>query len=84
MGKAKARRSGASWRRALGFACHEGYLYALFYMGMNREFSLGSFQVERVELLGALAAMVVALAAVALLERRAPAVRVVNLGSRRR
>lgn len=75
MGKAKARRSGASWRRALGFACHEGYLYALFYMGMNREFSFGSFQVERVELLGTLAAMVVALAAVALLERRAPAVR---------
>ncbi len=75
MGTAKARRSGASWRRALGFACHEGYLYALFYMGMNREFSVGSFQVERVELLGALAAMVIAFAAVLVLGRCAPALR---------
>lgn len=75
MSKAKGRKAGASWRRVLGFACHEGSLYALFYMGMNREFSVGTFQVERVELLGALAAMVVAFAVVALLERRAPAVR---------
>ncbi len=67
--------AGISARRVVGFACHQGFLYSLFYMGTNREFALGSVAIERVELLGALVAMIVAFAAMNVLARRAPDVR---------
>ena len=71
--------AGVSPRRVAGFACHQGFLYSLFYMGMNREYSIGSFAVERVELLGTLAAMVVTLVVMNVMARRAPSVREVML-----
>ena len=71
--------AGVSPRRVAGFACHQGVLYSLFYMGMNREYSIGSFAVERVELLGTLAAMVVTLVVMNVMARRAPSVREVML-----
>lgn len=78
MGKLRSS-AGVSPRRVAGFACHQGFLYSLFYMGMNREYSIGSFAVERVELLGTLAAMVVALVVMNVMARRAPSVREVML-----
>lgn len=78
MGKLRSS-AGVSPRRVAGFACHQGFLYSLFYMGMNREYSIGSFAVERVELLGTLAAMVVTLVVMNVMARRAPSVREVML-----
>lgn len=78
MGKLRSS-AGVSSRRVAGFACHQGFLYSLFYMGMNREYSIGSFAVERVELLGTLAAMVVTLVVMNVMARRAPSVREVML-----
>lgn len=60
MGKG-VRNTALSARRIVGFACSQGFVYSLFYMGLNREFLLGSFAVERIELLGALLAMLFAL-----------------------
>ena len=78
MGKLRSS-AGVSPRRVAGFACHQGFLYSLFYMGMNREYSIGSFAVERVELLVTLAAMVVTLVVMNVMARRAPSVREVML-----
>lgn len=67
--------SGVSWYRVVGFAFHLGYFYTLFYMGMNREFEIGSVSLERVELLGTLCVMIVTLLILQLLENKARAIR---------
>lgn len=55
------RKTSVSAKRVVGFACSQGFVYSLFYMGLNREFMVGSFAIERIELLGALLAMLFAL-----------------------
>lgn len=42
---------GLSWRRIAGFACYQGFVYSVFYMGLNHELTLGPFTFERAELL---------------------------------
>lgn len=61
-----------SAKRIVGFACSQGFVYSLFYMGLNREFLLGPFSLERIELLGVLVAMLFGLAGVRLLARVSP------------
>lgn len=71
MGKG-VRNASLSARRIVGFACSQGFLYSLFYMGLNREFMAGSFAIERIELLGALLAMLFSLLGLKALASRAP------------
>lgn len=59
-----SRLSGA---RIAGFSCYQGFIYAVFYMGMNRALSWGSASLERADLLSTLLA---AVAVFALLEMR--------------
>ncbi len=50
-------------RRSLaGFACNQGFVYSLFYLGSNQAFHAGSFAFERAELFGTLAFMVASFA----------------------
>lgn len=44
----------------IGFACNQGFVFSLFYMGSNQAFDAGSFLFERAELFGVLAFMVAA------------------------
>ena len=48
-----------SLRRIIGFACNQGFVFFLFYMGSNRAIPMGSFKFERAELFGTLLFMVV-------------------------
>lgn len=48
-----------SARRIIGFACNQGFVFFLFYMGANRFVPLGTFQFERADLFFSLAFMVV-------------------------
>ncbi len=52
-----------SLRRIIGFACNQGFVYFLFYMGSNRAYTLGSYNFERAELFGTLLFMVIGLIA---------------------
>ena len=44
-----------------GFACNEGFVFSLFYLGENRAFGDGPFAFERADLWGTLACMLIAL-----------------------
>jgi len=50
----------SSPRRVVGFACNQGFVFFLFYMGYNRAYDFGPASFERVELVGALFFMVAA------------------------
>lgn len=45
-------------RAMAGFACNQGFVFSLFYMGQNRAFSMGSGVFERADLFGTLLFMV--------------------------
>ncbi|MDR0514155.1 MAG: helix-turn-helix transcriptional regulator [Coriobacteriaceae bacterium] len=51
---------GLSLRRITGFACNQGFVFFLFYMGLNREARYGVFSFERIDLIGALFFMLLA------------------------
>lgn len=63
--------SGISIRAMLGFACQQGFLYALFYLGDNRSVELAGMPVERFDLLLTFAFMAVSFAVVRLASARA-------------
>ena len=46
----EAQHGGPSWLRILGFACHQGCIFSLFYMGANRGLALGGTVFERIDL----------------------------------
>ncbi|ANE23126.1 hypothetical protein AAY81_08415 [Denitrobacterium detoxificans] len=48
-----------SSRRIVGFACNQGFVFFLFYMGLNRPLDLGAFSFERADLAFVLLFMVV-------------------------
>lgn len=54
---------GLSWIRIFGFASFQGFVYSLFYMGVNHEIALGAFHLERAELFAILICMLTVLAA---------------------
>jgi len=54
-------------RRVVGFACNQGFIFFLFYMGQNRALTVGAFTFERADLIGALLFMVLALLVLRLL-----------------
>ena len=58
-------------RTLLGYACHQAFMFALFYMGWNSALAVGGFTFERIDLLITLLA-----AAVTLIVLRAVALRV--------
>lgn len=58
----EAQHGGPSWMRILGFACHQGCIFSLFYMGANQGLSLGGIVFERVDLFLVLAFMCLAFA----------------------
>ena len=58
-------------RTLLGYACHQAFMFALFYMGWNSALTVGGFTFERIDLLITLLA-----AAVTLIVLRAVALRV--------
>lgn len=62
MGQSSASHGNLSLRRIIGFACNQGFVFFLFYMGANRSYSIGNFNFERAELFGTLLFMVVAFA----------------------
>lgn len=49
-------------RAILGFACNQGFVFSLFYLGANRAFGEGEFAFERADLLLTLAFMVLSFA----------------------
>lgn len=51
-----------SLRAALGFACNQGFVFSLFYMGANRSLDAASFSFERADLFGTLLFMIAAFA----------------------
>lgn len=59
MSQDEGQKLGLSPRRIAGFACNQGFVFFLFYTGLNRSFSVGSFVVERADLLATLLCMVV-------------------------
>ncbi|MCL1797261.1 MAG: helix-turn-helix transcriptional regulator [Eggerthellaceae bacterium] len=48
-------------RRIIGFACNQGFVFFLFYMGYNRASDFGGVTFERAELVGTLLFMVITL-----------------------
>ncbi|HIW75109.1 helix-turn-helix transcriptional regulator [Gordonibacter faecis] len=50
----------ASLRPVVGFACNQGFVFSLFYLGTNRALAFGPHAFERADLFGTLAFMVVA------------------------
>ena len=46
-------------RRFFGFSCNQGFMFFLFYTGLNRSFSFGELSFERVDLMGTLLFMVI-------------------------
>lgn len=55
---------GISARAVAGFACQQGFLYALFYLGSNRAVDVAGAPIERIDLLLTLAFMVLSFAVV--------------------
>ena len=53
-------------RTLLGYACHQAFMFALFYMGWNSALAVGGFTFERIDLLITLLAAAVTLAVVLL------------------
>ena len=51
---------GEKVRLLLGFACNQGFLFSLFYVGENRTLGVDPFAFERADLFGILLFMVVA------------------------
>lgn len=49
-----ANNTGPSWKRIAGFACYQGCVFSLFYMGSNRGLSICGTVLERADLLLAL------------------------------
>lgn len=47
-------------RVVLGFACNQGFIFSMFYLGANRAIGEGSFVFERADLVATLACMVLA------------------------
>lgn len=60
-----------SGRAVAGFACQQGFLYALFYTGSNRSVAIGGLEFERVDLLFTFVFMAAAFLAVCAASRRA-------------
>ena len=58
----EAQHGGPSWKRILGFACHQGCIFSLFYMGSNRGLALGGTVFERADLFLVLVFMCLAFA----------------------
>lgn len=54
-----SQKKGLSPRRIAGFACNQGFVFFLFYIGLNRSLTLGSLTFERADLMGTLLFMVV-------------------------
>lgn len=63
--------SGISIRAVAGFACQQGFLYALFYLGENRAVDVAGFLLERFDLLLTFAFMVLSFAVVRVASHRA-------------
>lgn len=59
-----------STRRVIGFACNQGFVLFLFYMGFNRSLSLGSMTFERAELFSLLVFMVIGFALLKIVSRK--------------
>ncbi|MCL2889084.1 MAG: LuxR family transcriptional regulator, partial [Eggerthellaceae bacterium] len=59
-----------SSRRIAGFACNQGFVFFLFYMGENRGYSFGAWTFERAELIGTLFFMVLALLGLRLISEK--------------
>ena len=55
---------GISARAVAGFACQQGFLYALFYLGSNRAVEVAGAPIERIDLLLTLAFMLLSFAVV--------------------
>ncbi|MGI6105584.1 MAG: helix-turn-helix transcriptional regulator [Raoultibacter sp.] len=49
---------GLSPRRIAGFACNQGFVFFLFYIGLTNNYALGNFHIERADLIGTLFFMV--------------------------
>lgn len=60
----------ALWLCVLGFACNQGFIYALFYIEPKQSLFLGDFAFERVDLLGTLLFMCLSFYAIATLPPR--------------
>lgn len=54
-----------SFRRIVGFACNQGFLFYLFYMGVNLSVEAGAFVFERIDFVTMLVFMVVGFAMLA-------------------
>lgn len=63
--------SGISIRATAGFACQQGFLYALFYLGENRSVDVAGLSFERFDLLLTFAFMALAFAVVRIASARA-------------
>ena len=62
---------GISARAVAGFACQQGFLYALFYLGSNRAVEVAGAPIERIDLLLTFVFMAVAFAVVRVASSRA-------------
>lgn len=60
--RAASLRDEGALRVTLGFACHQGFVFSLFYLGQNRAIGEGAFAFERADLFGALLCMVLSFA----------------------
>ena len=65
-----------AWASIGGFACNQGFLFALFYLGARSSLSLAGAAVERIDLMGLLACM---LACMVALHRLSPKLRDIAL-----
>lgn len=63
--------SGVSFRAVAGFACQQGFLYSLFYLGSNRALDIAGVGVERIDLFFTLAFMAAAFLVVRFASARA-------------
>ena len=70
MSNAMQQKSGVSLRRIAGFACNQGFVFFLFYTGLNRSLTIGSFTLERADLLGTLLFVVIGFVALRLISER--------------
>lgn len=69
--RADRRGEAGALRVAGGFACNQGFVFSLFYLGQNRAFGEGPFAFERADLFGTLLCMLVAFALLRLASPRA-------------
>lgn len=54
MSQATSPVSSLSLRRIIGFAGNQGFVYFLFYVGLNRELAIGALSLERIDFIGML------------------------------